>query len=218
MPDQQALFNFSQVLGLLATVTFSISGVLAARRARIDLFGVLVVGVVTALGGGTLRDIILDVPIFWIADHTFLSAAAIAALVTFFALDHLSRRYKLLLYLDALGVALFASGAIVKTLDLGLGSGTAAVMGVITGIGGGLVRDLLTGRPTLVMSRDLYATPILLGVFVQILLLKFDFVGAPVATSTGGALIFSCRAAAIHFHLRMPDFLTTGMDDTGEQS
>jgi uncharacterized membrane protein YeiH len=199
-------------------VTFSISGVLAARGVRMDIFGIIVVGVVTAVGGGTVRDIILDVPVFWIADNTYLVAAILAALAAFFLLDSFGRRYTLLLYLDALGVALFASGAIVKTLNMGFGAVTAAVMGVITGIGGGLIRDLLTGRPTLIMSRDLYATPILFGVSVQILLLLYLRLDTQLATLAGGALIFGCRAAAIHFHLQMPDKLTTGIRDTGNRS
>lgn len=200
----------------MATVTFSISGVLAARGARIDLFGIIVIGVVTAVGGGTVRDIILAVPIFWIVDSSFLVAAVAAALVAFFVLDRIHRRYTLLLYLDALGVALFASGAIVKTLGLGLDSATAAAMGVITGIGGGLLRDLLTGRPTLILSRDLYATPILIGVSVQILLMQALQVEAAFATLAGGGLIFGLRAAAIRFHLQMPDVLTTGSREAGE--
>ncbi len=214
MLDSQSVITLSQAIALLATVTFSVSGVLAARDARIDLFGIIVVGVVTAVGGGTIRDIILDVPVFWIADSTYLLAAIVAALAAFFLLESIHRRYTLLLYLDALGVALFASGAIVKTLDMGFGSVIAAVMGVITGIGGGLIRDLLTGRPTLIMSRDLYATPILFGVSVQILLLSYGLLGTQAATLVGGALIFGCRAAAIHFHLQMPDVLITGMRDT----
>lgn len=217
MPENQVVMSFSQVISLLATVTFSVSGVLAARGVRIDIFGVIVVGVVTAVGGGTIRDVILDTPIFWIADNTYLIAATVAAMAAFFLLDSISLRYTLLLYLDALGVALFASGAIVKTLGMGFGPLIAAVMGVITGIGGGLIRDLLTGRPTLIMSRDLYATPILFGVSVQILLMSYLGLGTQLATLAGGVLIFFSRAAAIHFHLQMPDVLTTGVRDSGNR-
>ena len=201
------------LLALVATVTFSITGVLAASRERIDIFGVTVVGFVTAVGGGTVRDIILDVPVFWIADATYLVAAVLAALATFLLRERIHRRLLLLLYLDALGVALFASVAVIKTLALGLDNSHALVMGIITGIGGGLIRDLLTGRSTLIMSRDLYATPILVGVAVQLGVLSYGLLGATQATLLGGAIIFLGRAAAIRFHLHMPGFLVFNADD-----
>jgi uncharacterized membrane protein YeiH len=199
--------DLSYMMALLATVTFSVTGVLAASQVRIDIFGVVVVGFVTAVGGGTLRDIILDVPVFWIDDASYLVAAVLAAVATFLLRNLIHKRYLLLLYLDALGVALFASSAVIKTLELGLDSSHAVVMGVITGIGGGIIRDLLTGRPTLVMSRDLYATPILLGVSAQLGALNFGLLNTAEATLLGGAIIFLGRCAAIHFHLKMPGFL-----------
>lgn len=205
--------DFSYQAALLATVTFSMTGVLAARSTRMDLFGVVVVGVVTAVGGGTVRDIILDVPVFWIADASYLLAAIAAAVGGFVLQDLISKRYQWLLYLDALGVALFATLAVVKTLSLGLDYAHAAVMGVITGIGGGIIRDLLTARPTLIMSRDLYATPILLGVGAQMLLLANTDLGSTSATLAGGFIAFTGRAAAIRFHLQMPDFLILGGRD-----
>lgn len=208
--------SLNQVLALLATVVFSITGVLAARSVRIDIFGIVVVGVVTAVGGGTIRDLILDAPVFWVAESIYLLAAVLAAAVAFFLLDSISRRYTWLLYLDALGVALFASSAIVKTLNLGFGATTAAVMGVITGIGGGLIRDLLTSRPSLILSRDLYATPILFGVLVQLLLMLGVGIEDGLAALVGGSVIFVSRAGAIYFHWQTPDWLTTGLRDHGD--
>jgi len=200
--------DVSYLIGLFATVTFSVTGVLAARAHNMDLVGIIVVGVVTAVGGGTIRDMILAVPVFWVADANYLLAAVAAAVATFLARDRIQRRMQWLLYLDALGVAMFASLAVVKSLDLGLGAAPALVMGVITGIGGGIIRDLLTGRPTLIMSRDLYATPILFGVAVQLLLLRMPGVDPALATVIGGALIFGSRSAAVFLHWQMPDILT----------
>ncbi len=180
---------------------------------QLPLFGVIVVGFVTAVGGGTLRDIVLDVPVFWIADARYLLAAVAAALLTFLLRDLVGRRLLLLLYLDALGVALFAVSAVNKTLALGLTHSHAVVMGVITGIGGGIIRDLLTGRPTLIMSRDLYATPILLGVSVQLVLLAGGWVSTSMAALIGGAVILAVRAAAIRFHLQMPGMLVFNAGD-----
>ena len=204
------MLDLSYFNALLATVTFSVTGVLAVRATRMDIFGVVIVGVVTAVGGGTIRDIILNVPIFWLSDSSYLLAAVTAAVATFALRDLIHRQYQWLLYLDALGVALFASLAVSKTLALGLESSHAIVMGVITGIGGGIIRDLLTGRPTLIMSRDLYATPILVGVCVQLLLLRYSSIDGNLATYAGGMVIFLSRSAAIFFHLQMPDMLTIG--------
>ena len=97
------------------TATFSVTGVLAARSSRIDLFGILVIGVVTAVGGGTLRDIILDVPVFWIHSELYLGVAGFAAVTCFFLRRQIHHAYPLLLYLDALGAALFATMAVNKT-------------------------------------------------------------------------------------------------------
>lgn len=199
--------TFFYGLGLLATITFSATGVLAVRAHRIDIFGVLVVGMVTAIGGGTIRDIVLNVPVFWLEEPSYLWSALLAALATFALRDLFARGYRLLLYLDALGVALFAALAINKTLDLGLDGVHAAMMGVVTGIGGGILRDLLTGRPTLIMMKDLYATPILFGIIVQLSLLSWTSVNPIVATLAGVVIIFGSRSAAIYFHWHMPDIL-----------
>jgi uncharacterized membrane protein YeiH len=202
------MWDLTYLLSILATVVFSVTGVLAARGSHIDLFGVMVVGVVTAVGGGTIRDIILGVPVWWVVQPEYVAIAIAAAVATFAMPALLQKGYKALLYLDALGVALFATGAVASTLALELTYLHATVMGIISGIGGGIIRDLLTGRPTLVMSRDLYATPILLGIFLQLLLLSTGLVESHIALLLGGALIFCSRSAAIYWHLQMPSFLT----------
>ena len=200
------------ILGLLATVTFSVSGVLAVRSQGVDLFGVLVIGVVTAVGGGTIRDVLLGVPVFWLLDSIYIWCAVAAAALAFALRDVFARAFRLLLYLDALGVALFAALAVQKTLGLGLDGIHAVAMGVITGIGGGIIRDVIAGRPTLIMMRDLYATPILFGIAVQLLLLEWLHVEPLVAVLSGVACIFAFRSLAIHFHWQMPDFLSFQRD------
>lgn len=206
MPD------LSYEIALFATVTFSITGVLAARSQTIDVIGIMVVGVVTAVGGGTLRDIILDVPVFWMLDASYLWVAILAALATFALRAYIHRGHRLLLYLDALGVALFATAAVEKTLALGYHETHAVVMGIITGIGGGIIRDLLTGNTTLIVSRDLYATPIILGVALQILAFTYTSAGAATSALLGGLFIFSTRSMAVYYHWQMPGFLTLNRD------
>jgi uncharacterized membrane protein YeiH len=191
----------------LAIGVFAVTGVLAGLRKEADLFSLLIFGLVTALGGGTIRDILLNIPVFWVDDLSYIWVAAGAALLAFFVYRLFSRVYRLLLYLDAIGVALFTIEAINKVLDLGHPPLIAIIMGIVTGIGGGLVRDVLTDRPTLLMTKDLYATPILLGSILYLALLIF----APsfsLSWLVAMIVIFGFRAAAIYWNLSMPGWLT----------
>jgi uncharacterized membrane protein YeiH len=195
-------------LEILGTAVFAITGVLAVNRQGLDAFGGLVLGVVTALGGGTIRDTIIRAPMFWIEDFNYVWIAVAAALTAFF-LGRLFRSTSLLLlYLDGLGAALFGVVAVDKVSSLQFSAPVAVIMGVITSIGGGLTRDVLAGRTTLLMSREIYATPILLGCTLYVLLrhLAPNFAFGQLL-----ALIFiaSFRAIAIHRRLQMPEWLTS---------
>src|SRR5687767_2480766 len=192
---------------MLGTAVFAITGVLVVARRGLDVFGALVLGVVTALGGGTVRDLIIRAPIFWIEDFNYLWAALVGALAAFSVGHRFSGASRALLYLDGLGAALFAISAANKVLLLNLTGPVAVVMGVLTGIGGGIIRDVLAGRQTLLMSREIYATPILLGcaVFVALRGMTETFGYAGFA---GAAVIFVIRALAIRFHLEIPAWLT----------
>jgi uncharacterized membrane protein YeiH len=151
------------VLILIATGVFAITGVLAAARQNMDVLSFVVIGVVTAIGGGTIRDLMLGIELFWLHDPAFIYVASGAAIATFFFEGRFRQTYRALLYLDALATAVFTILAIEKTLRLGFGPGVAVGMGVITGIGGGIIRDLLTAQPTIIMRRELYMTPIIIG-------------------------------------------------------
>jgi uncharacterized membrane protein YeiH len=198
------------LVSMSATAAFAITAVLAVSPRGIDLFGAIVLGIITAIGGGTLRDMMLDVPIFWATDLSYIWVALAASIVAFWA-DYLFTRkeiYSLLLYLDGFGVAMFAIEGAGKVWGLGFGWPLGPViLGVITAIGGGLIRDLLAGRQTLLMTRELYAIPVLLGCTLFVLILayfpQYQHVGA-----VGCAIfIFALRAAAIHWRLRVPDWL-----------
>jgi uncharacterized membrane protein YeiH len=193
-------------LEMLGTIVFAFTGVLAVNRRGLDAFGGLVLGAVTALGGGTIRDIVIRAPIFWIEDTNYLWAAAVAALVAFFLTRSLRSTQGLLLYLDGFGAALFGVVAASKVLDLRQSAPVAVVMGVLTSIGGGLIRDVLAGRQTLLMSPEIYATPILLGCTFYVLMR-----GVAPSFAWSGVLavgfIFGLRATAIHWDLQMPGWL-----------
>lgn len=202
-------FDLVEVIG---AAVFAATGVLAVNRKDLDLFGALVLGVVTAIGGGTLRDAILDAPVFWLSHYHVLWVAAGASVVTFFLARHLRRTFVILLYLDAVGVALFSVAAVDKSLGLNFDGTVAVAMGVLTAIGGGLLRDVLAGRPTLLMSREIYATPMLLGCLLYVLLRHQwpDFSGSGAIVVP---LMIAFRAAVIHWRLTMPDWLTTAHEE-----
>jgi uncharacterized membrane protein YeiH len=192
---------------LIGIAVFGATGVLAVSRRGLDVIGAAMLGIVTALGGGTLRDVLMRYPIFWFDNFDYVWAAIAGALIAFFLTAFVRNAQRSLLYLDALGAALFAIAAANKVLlDAALSAPIAVLLGVLTGIGGGLLRDVLAGRQTLLVSRDIYATPILIGciVFVTLrtLVPGFEHAGA-----VGGGVIFSLRALAIWFHLEMPSWL-----------
>jgi uncharacterized membrane protein YeiH len=198
-------------LQMIGTAVFAVTGVLAVNRRGLDVFGAGVLGIVTALGGGTLRDVVLGVPVFWLHDLNYLWMAIAAAVAAFFADRRVRSTYTLLLYLDGLGAALFAVQATEKVLFLQHGASVAVAMGILTSIGGGLVRDVLAGRPTLLMSRELYATPVLIGCTALVLAKPFTTRHAALVLVVVG-LIFALRASAIHWHINMPAWLTSDQD------
>jgi uncharacterized membrane protein YeiH len=199
-------------IGIIATIAFAVTGVLAIADRGVDLFGVMVLGVITAIGGGTLRDIILEVPVFWSTSQIYIWVALGACIVTFVAEPFFTQPqiYRWMLYIDGLGAALFGIQGVDKVWNLGFGLPVAPViLGVITAIGGGLLRDILAGRKTLFMSHELYAIPVTLGCFIYVLILNY----LPQYTLEGSVLcmlaIFGLRAAAIRWNLRVPKFLIT---------
>jgi len=211
------LTTWSDVIAMAATVAFAVTAVLAIRSDKeLDLFGATVLGLITAIGGGTVRDIILDVPVFWAADLSYIWIACIASVLAFYGRWVFSGRhvYALMLYLDGLGAAMFAIQGANKVWDLGFGLPAAPViLGIVTAIGGGIVRDVLAGRTTLLMRPELYAVPVLLGCTAFALVLEF----LPEQRLSGGVVCilgtFAIRAAAIHWNLTMPGFAKLGGDE-----
>jgi uncharacterized membrane protein YeiH len=195
---------------MLAIMAFAITGIIAVSARGIDLFSACVFGTITALGGGTARDVILGAPVFWSVDLTYIWAALAASLMAFIAKPLLDRRhlFRLMLYLDGFGAALFAVQAANKVWDLGFGVPVAPViLGVVTAIGGGLIRDVLAGHTTLLMNRDLYAIPVTLGCVLYVLALAYIPEHRLVSAIVCVSLIFGFRAAVIHWDLRVPHWL-----------
>lgn len=192
------------------TLAFAVTAVLAVAPKGIDLFGACVMGVMTAIGGGTIRDLILDVPVFWSTDLTYIWIALGGSIATFAANSLFTRKeiYALMLYLDALGIALFAIQATHKVWLQGFGLPVAPViLGIVTAIGGGLIRDVLAGNQTLLMKREIYAVPVLLGSTCYVLVLEYLPEHRSYGAMACGVAIFAIRAAAIRWNLRVPDWL-----------
>jgi uncharacterized membrane protein YeiH len=179
--------------------------VLEAGRKPIDLFGVVVIALVASMGGGTLRDLLLDRPVFWLVDVAYLVTAMSAGLATFVCarLVHLPAR--LFLLPDALGLAL----ATVLGTRIAVGAGvhwfTATILGVITGVFGGIVRDVLANEVPLVFTAELYATAAWSGALALVGLTSFG-VPAERAVLVSMALIFAVRVAGMHWQIKLPRF------------
>jgi uncharacterized membrane protein YeiH len=157
------------VLDLLGIFVFAISGGLVAVRKGLDLFGVLVLAGATGLGGGFIRDVLIGaVPPAALADWRYLLVPVAGGLVTFYFHPTLGRMERLVNVFDAAGLALFCVTGALKALGYGLGPVPAALLGMVTGIGGGIVRDLLAGRVPIVFRAELYATPALVGAAIAV--------------------------------------------------
>lgn len=200
------------VLAMSATIAFAVTGVLALADRRVDFFSIVVLGVMTAIGGGTIRDLILDVPVFWSNDLSYVRFAVLASILTFIAQSFFAHPniYKLMLYVDGLGVAMFGVGGAVKALELGFGWPIGPlILGVITAIGGGLMRDVLSGRKTLLMSDEVYAVPVALGIMTTLASIYFFPYFKSEAILVGIVIAFGLRSCAIYWSWHLPIWFTS---------
>ena len=158
------------VLDLVGIFVFAITGALVGVRKDLDIFAVLVLAATTGLGGGFLRDVLIGaVPPAALADWRYLLVPVAAGLITFFYHPLLGRIERTVTVFDAAGLSLFCVTGALKAMEFGLGPVPAALLGMLSGIGGGIVRDVLTGRVPLVFRGELYATPALLGATIAVL-------------------------------------------------
>lgn len=190
---------------LLAVVVSSASGVLKAGEQRFDLFGVIIIAIATGLGGGSLRDMLLDRPVFWIHDQVFFIASIASALLIFVAarLIHLPHRF--FLVADAAGLATFGVAGTLASLMVGAPWLVASFMGVMTGTMGGVFRDVLCNVPPVVFHSPLYATVCWTGslLFIGMLQMQLDLTWAAVLA---GLVIFLSRLFAIVYDISLPRF------------
>ena len=192
------------ILDLVGTAIFAITGALAAGRKRMDVFGVVVLGCVTALGGGTLRDVILgNYPVFWISDTAYLKVAAIAAIGTFVLVQRWRLPTIFLMYADAVGLAVFTVIGFQKGFYATHVYSIAIVMGLTTGVVGGIIRDVLSGEIPLILRREIYASASLSGAAL-LALLSYLQLPSPFNVSLAVLTTLAIRLAALHWNLALP--------------
>jgi len=195
------------ILDLIGVAVFAITGALAAGRKRMDIFGVVVLGCVTALGGGTIRDIILGSrPVFWISDRLYLIVPAVAAIVTFFMARRRILSSKVLIYADAIGLAVFTVIGFQKGFEITHAYGLAIIMGVTTGVVGGIVRDVLSGEIPLIFRREIYASASIAGAALFALLSHFQ-IPFPLTMTASILVTLLLRLSALHWNLSLPILL-----------
>lgn len=193
-------------LDLFGVAVFAVSGSLAAGRKHMDVFGVIVLGLVTGIGGGTLRDVLLaSGPVFWIDDPVYLLVGTGTSMLTFAAVRVISIPWRGLLISDAFGLAIFMAIGTSKALSVTGSASVAIVMGIMTGVAGGMLRDVLSAEVPLVLRKEVYATAALCGALIYVLLYRLGL-------SNISCLILSVittlaiRIAAIHWGFSLPVF------------
>jgi len=192
---------------MFGTAIFAISGVLLAGRLKMDPFGVTVLASVTAIGGGTIRDMALGAtPVFWINDTNYLLVIFITCILTMLIIRKPKRLpWYVLPVSDAIGLAVFVGIGVEKALNYNADPMVAVIMGVITGCGGGIIRDVLAREVPMVLRSEVYATACILGGIVHTSALEFN-VQSSTAMLLGVTATLIIRLAAIRWHLSLPTF------------
>lgn len=197
------LLHYLFIMGICVE---AITGALAAGRKKMDFFGVMLIASITALGGGTVRDVLFNTyPLTWVAHPEYLLYTSLLAFLTIFIAHSLIRIMKLFLILDALGLSTFVIIGTQKILEHGMSPAVAVIGGMLTGICGGMLRDILCNDIPLVLRKELYAVIALAG---ALLFIALDYFKVPNSLNILIALIaiFIARLMAIFFHVQIPIF------------
>ena len=196
--------SFFISLDLAGTFVFAISGATVGVRHRLDLFGVLVLSFAAATSGGIARDVLIGaVPPAALVDWRYLAVSCLAGLITFYRYSLTERLRHPVLIFDAAGLALFAVSGALKALSFGLAPITAVLLGMLTGIGGGIARDILVARTPVVLQAELYAVAALTGATVVVAGHLLELPQIPVVLA-GAAICFGLRFMAIRYGWRLP--------------
>ncbi len=196
-------FTFTTFLDLAGTFAFAISGIRLASGKRIDWFGAYVLGLATAIGGGTVRDLLLNVTPFWMLDSKYLVITGVALLTTILFKNKINKWGNTLFLFDAIGLGLFMITGISKTIDAGFPFWVCIVMGTITGSLGGMIRDVLLNQVPLLFRGEIYALTCVAGGIVYFICLQLS-IDIKVTELIAAATVITMRILAVKFHIRLP--------------
>ena len=206
--------NLNFIIEILGTISFAMSGSFAAMQKRLDPFGVLIIAFVTSVGGGTVRDVLLDVPVFWMHDMITCTVIFITCLLSMI-FKSIEKKFRVTLFVfDSFGLGLFTIVGIQKGLSADLHPLICLTLGTITGCFGGIIRDILLNRIPLIFRKEIYATACLLGGSVFLLLVNygsFKYIFVQISTIL---LIVLIRTLAVKYQWQIPKFY--GADDHAE--
>jgi uncharacterized membrane protein YeiH len=194
-----------QLLDYAGVAVFAATGALAASRKQLDIVGFLFLALVTGIGGGTFRDVILNVPVFWVGNHNYVLICAAVAVIVYFTSHLVESRYRLLLWLDAVGLAAFSVMGADRGLAITGSPVVAIVTGVLTAAFGGVLRDLLTGEPSVLLRPEVYITAAMAGAAV-FTVADLAQLPAEAAALVAFAAAFLVRGGALRFGWKFPTY------------
>lgn len=198
--------NFTLLIELLGTVAFAMSGSFAAMQKRLDPFGVLIIAFITSVGGGTVRDLLLDVPVFWMNNMLMCSVIFVTSIISM-VFKSLEKKFKVTLFIfDSFGLGLFTIVGIQKGLSADLHPLICLTLGTITGCFGGIIRDILLNRIPLIFRKEIYATACIIGGSAFLLLVKYSSFKYVIVQVFTILLIVAIRTLAVKYHWQMPKF------------
>ena len=195
-----------QYLDYVGVFVFAVSGALVAKNKDMDIFGVVVLALIPAIGGGTLRDLILDVPVFWLSDPLYLYIALSAAVAAFTSFSLIERINKPLLLFDAIGLSVFCVIGTAKALVVSQDYTVAVFMGVITAVAGGIIRDVVANEIPLILQREIYATAAIVGSIAYLVAIAY---GVQFAPWIAILVALTVRIVSYSFSLGLPRFPRT---------
>ena len=194
---------FTTVLDLIGTFAFAISGIKLASGKQIDWFGAYLIGLATAIGGGTARDLLLDVTPFWMLDSKYFLTTGVALLATLLFKDKIFKWRNTLFLFDAIGLGLFTIVGISKSIEVNLPFWVCIVMGTITGSIGGVVRDVLLNEVPLLLRKDIYALACVAGGVVYFACIHFNL-STSLTELISALIVILVRVIALKFHIHLP--------------
>ncbi len=206
--------NFSLAIEILGTIAFAMSGSFAAMQKRLDPFGVLIIAFVTAVGGGTIRDLLLGAPVFWMHDMVICTVIFMTSLISMI-FKSLENKFKVTLFIfDSFGLGLFTIIGVQKGINADLHPLICITLGTITGCFGGITRDILLNRIPLIFRKEIYATACIVGGGLFLYLVKYSVLSYGFVQISTILLIVAIRTFAVKYQWQIPKFY--GVDNTND--